>query len=158
MTAIKDLVDLVAQLDQSIKDRRTRDLFLPLKEKTIDVRGEMLELKTQHADEIATLKAEHAKMKTQIEEKHAKAVADFQSQIDKLKAKQAQPEHEYTEHRGVLFRRLANGKIQDEAYCPVCKIPMTSLQGMLPFSCSKCERSASFTGRDIKRIIAEIDA
>lgn len=63
---------------------------------------------------------------------------------------------EYTEHRGVLFRRLPNGKIQDEAYCTKCKIPMTSFGNMLPFTCSECNRSASFTGKDIHEVISEL--
>ena len=63
---------------------------------------------------------------------------------------------EYTEHRGVLFRRLPNGKIQGEAYCPNCKVPMVSLVGMMPLTCSKCNHSASFTGQDIHRVISEL--
>lgn len=68
--------------------------------------------------------------------------------------KKAVPD-EYMEHRGVLFRRVS-GSIQDEAYCPECKIPMTSLMGATPLRCSKCRRTASFTGNDIRRIIREI--
>jgi len=63
---------------------------------------------------------------------------------------------QFVKHRGMLFRRLPNGNIQDEVYCPACKIPMMSLEGLLPFRCSTCERFASFTGNDLRRILSEI--
>jgi len=63
---------------------------------------------------------------------------------------------QYTEFRGVLFRRLPNGQIQPDAYCPDCKIPMTSLGGVLPLRCSKCHRLASFTGNEIHAVVSQL--
>jgi hypothetical protein len=46
MSLIKDLVDLSTQLSNSITDRKTRELLLPLKEKTLEVQQEQLRIET----------------------------------------------------------------------------------------------------------------
>jgi hypothetical protein len=89
-----------------------------------------------------------------LEAEHQRALSDNERLREEL-AKKSIPD-EYTEHRGVLFRRFPSGTIQDEAYCPACKIPMTSLADMLPFACSACKRQASFTGKDLYKVISEI--
>ena len=63
---------------------------------------------------------------------------------------------EFVKHRGVLFLRLPDGKIQDEVYCPKCRHPMVSFEKMIPFDCDACRVTANFTGSDLRRIIAEI--
>ena len=80
-------------------------------------------------------------------------------ECDGLRQKLAQVSipDEYTEHRGVLFRRLKNNGFQDEAYCPNCKIPMVSAHDMMNFRCSDCKRLANFTGMDLPKILAELE-
>jgi len=63
---------------------------------------------------------------------------------------------EFVEARGVLFRRLSNGEIDKDAYCPTCKTVMFSLHGVLPLKCSKCEFVAAFTGNEIPNIAKTI--
>lgn len=85
---------------------------------------------------------------------HQQLLIENQRLRDELKKKTIPSE--FVEHRGALFRRLPNGTIQDEAYCPACKVPMSSLGRMLPFQCSECNRQVGFTGQDLQRIVAEI--
>ena len=64
---------------------------------------------------------------------------------------------DFTEHRGVLFRRMENDEFQDEAYCPNCKIPMVSAHDLMNFRCSDCKRLANFTGMDLPKIMKELE-
>lgn len=96
-----------------------------------------------------------------LQDKYDRLEAEHQKVVDENQRLRKQLEQttipdEYTEHRGVLFRRLPNGKLQDEAYCPDCKIPMTSEMGIAPMRCSKCHRTANFTGKQIHRVISEL--
>jgi len=50
--------------------------------------------------------------------------------------KKATAPKDFIEHRGVFFRRLPSGNLEEGIYCPGCKIPMVSFQGMFPFTCS----------------------
>ncbi len=61
---------------------------------------------------------------------------------------------EFVESRGVLFKRLNDGKIAPDAYCPTCKTVLFSLQGVLPLNCSKCGFAAHLTGKEIPKVIA----
>lgn len=125
----------IALLEKLITEHGSSSI---LRDRLIQIREDL----TRVEQEKDRLQAECQQLKQQVKdlqkELEAKAVPD-----------------EYTEHRGVLFRRVS-GSIQDEAYCPECKIPMTSLMGATPLRCSKCRRTASFTGNDIRRIISEI--
>ena len=55
MSLIKELVDLATQLNDSITDRKTRELFLPLKEKILEVQREQFEIEQRHAETIRNL-------------------------------------------------------------------------------------------------------
>lgn len=104
----------------------------------------------QLREQLERLQHEHDRLNTE----HQQVLSENQRLRAELEKKSIPDE--YTEHRGALFRRLTNGTIQDEAYCPACKIPMTSLGGMLPLRCSKCKREASFTGKALHKIVSEI--
>ncbi len=110
-----------------------------LKERIVQLREEFDRLKDKHD----SLERDNERLKAEVE------------RLGKALEKEAIP-NEYIEHRGVLFRRLPNGNIQDEVYCPSCKCTMGSLEGELPYRCSKCRFAASFTGHDLKRIVAEV--
>ena len=57
MSLITELVALASQLDASITDRKIRDLFLPLKEKILEVEREQFHLERKHAEEMDALTA-----------------------------------------------------------------------------------------------------
>lgn len=104
----------------------------------------------QLREQLERLQHEHERLATE----HQRVLSENQRLREELEKKSV-PDR-YLEHRGVLFRRLQNGTIQDEAYCPACKIPMTSLGGILPLRCSNCKREASFTGQALHKIVSEI--
>src|SRR3990167_9915937 len=66
--------------------------------------------------------------------------AEMQSQLEA----QAVAE-EFVEHHGALFKRKPTGGYHDAVYCPVCHGPMSSLQGMLPYTC-RCGVAVDFNG------------
>jgi hypothetical protein len=59
---------------------------------------------------------------------------------------------EFVEHRGALFKRKPGGGYSDQPYCFVCKKPLSSHMGMLPYSCM-CGYSADFTGGDLRDVM-----
>ena len=128
--------DLLTALDKLITEHGSATI---LKERIVQLREEFDRLKGKHdrlESENGRLNAEIAGLRTELEKKTIPT--------------------EYIAHRGVLFRRLPNGNIQDEVYCPSCKCTMGSLAGELPYRCSKCRFAASFTGHDLKRIVTEV--
>ena len=103
-------------------------------------------------DKMELLAEENDRLKEQNRELKAEV-----NQLREANKKQSVPT-EYLEHRGVLFRRLANGKIQDEVYCPDCKKPMSSLQRLTPYRCSICKFHAGFTGHELSKVLKEIES
>lgn len=63
---------------------------------------------------------------------------------------------EFIKHRGMLFLRLSNGKIQEEVYCPKCRMPMPCFAAPFSFECDQCHVKTGFKGNQIRSIIAEI--
>ncbi len=127
---------LIAMIDRLISEHASSSIQ---KERLVQLREELERLEKKH---------------DRLEAEHQRVLDENQRLRDELEKKTVPDE--YTEHRGVLLRRLPNGEIQDEAYCPECKIPMTSLAGMLPFACSKCKRQANFTGKELHHVISEV--
>ncbi len=130
------ITDLLSSFDKLITEHGSATI---LKERIVQLREEFERLKEKHD----RLEIENQRLKCEVD--------DLRKALE-----QKTISHEYTEHRGVLFRRLANGQIQDEVYCPSCKVPMTSLMGHTPLRCSKCHFTANFTGRDIERVVKEV--
>ena len=83
MTLIKDLVHLGTQLHQSVTDRKTRELLLPLQEKTLAVQQEQLRIEQRHIETVASLNQEHADAKGKLEHR----IAALESENAELKAK-----------------------------------------------------------------------
>lgn len=127
---------------------------LTLLEKAINEHGsavilkERLELVREQLDAIKNekdaLQKENTKLKKEVErlnkELESKTIPD-----------------DFIEHRGVLFRRNRDGKIDPIVYCRACKLPMQSFQKMMPYSCHCNRFKADFTGREISTIIHEIE-
>ena len=112
MSLITELVALATQLDTSIKDRKTRELLLPLKEKILDVQHDQLRIEQRHQQEQADIKARHAETEKQLTEE-ASALksrnAELESQLLALKNKQGQPKPADT----CPFCRHPSGEVQD---------------------------------------------
>ena len=72
MSLITELVALVTQLDASITDRKIRDLFLPVKEKILEVQRDQFYLERKHAEEMDALKASHTAAIAAFKNKQAK--------------------------------------------------------------------------------------
>jgi hypothetical protein len=64
---------------------------------------------------------------------------------------------QFVEHRGALFKRRASGGYHDAVFCPSCQCPMSSLEGRLPYNCSRCHILVDFIGADLKRVMKELE-
>jgi hypothetical protein len=62
---------------------------------------------------------------------------------------------QFVEHRGVLFRKSGSG-YSESPYCPVCKIPMSSMEPGIPFFCNKCGHSTSLMPLDIPAVMERL--
>jgi hypothetical protein len=62
---------------------------------------------------------------------------------------------QFVEHRGVLFRKSGSG-YSESPYCPVCKIPMSSVEPGIPFFCNKCGHSTSLKPLDIPEAVERL--
>ena len=107
-----------------------------LKERLLLFRDQMEHLQRKHDG----LHEENERLK--------KTVADLTTELQRKSVP-----NQFDEHRGVLFKRSADGKVQPDVYCPDCRCVMTSLQGLMPFRCSKCKFTAAFDGRELRSVI-----
>jgi len=89
MSALKDLVDLAAQLSQSITDRKTRELLLPLKELVTEAKEENFRLTTAHAEEVAALKAKAFEANRHHADEMATLKSHYEQVMRDLKAENA---------------------------------------------------------------------
>ena len=92
---------------------------------------------------VTELEQENARMK----QEHHKMAAE----IEKFSVKE-----EFVEHRGALFKRKPGGGYRLNVYCPSCHRPTASLHNLAAFSCSKCYWHATFTGKQLESIMAEL--
>ena len=123
MGAIKDLVDLVTQLDASISDRKTRDLFLPVKEKTIEAQQENFRLERQHAEEMDKIKTEYLNAmehlhveNRKLKQSHADEMSNANAIIDAFRAqKTPTADAKFSPKTGTWFDASSNTH-----YCPRC--------------------------------------
>lgn len=84
--------------------------------------------------------------------------AELKNEISELKKKieEIMIPKDFTEYRGVLFRRFPTGEFEGSVYCLEHKMVMSSLQGLTPYKCSKCGFKADFTGQDLPKILDEV--
>lgn len=132
MGAMKDLVELADKLTSSIKDRKIRELFLPIQEKILEVQkdqfaieqkhsSEMLDLKQKQIDRESELKTLHANEVADLKTQYANAIQQLETKIEELQKKQL-PE-DFTVHGGLLWKKT-DGKWERTPYCSQCKMPV----------------------------------
>jgi hypothetical protein len=63
---------------------------------------------------------------------------------------------EFVEERGALFKRRPEGGYHKAVFCPKCRMPMGSMEGVLPYACDKCKIVLDFTGDDLPEILREL--
>jgi len=136
-TVLKTLTDLVGELDKNIKDNRTRDLFLPVKEKVLQVQQALLEfqmhnldLKRKHLDDVDQITSRHLEMI----DKLVAEKRQLQVKVDEL---QSQPKAQPSPKTGTWIDNLGNH------YCPRCKL-QNKFSPMRPekhgWQCEGCDK------------------
>ena len=60
MGTIKDVIDLVTQLYDSVKDKKTREALLPIREKLAGLREDFVDQKAAHAAQVEEIKKSHS--------------------------------------------------------------------------------------------------
>ncbi|NOS72344.1 MAG: hypothetical protein HOP33_20775 [Verrucomicrobia bacterium] len=112
----------------------------------------------------ATVRGDHIALLREQREGLEKKVADLQSENGSLKEeirdlreklKTAAPPNEFIKYRGVLFRRLPTGVIEDAVYCWKCRGPMVSMKRHMPYQCTACNITADFTVSWLPEIMKE---
>lgn len=127
---------------------------LTLLEKAINEHGSSAILKERlalAADQFKQLEQENQNLKS-LNADLEKKVAELTREIE---AKTI-PDR-FTEHRGILLMRGPGGEFDPDAYCPSCKIVMSSLGGQMPFTCSKCGFRANLNGRELRISLGDSD-
>lgn len=94
-------------------------------------------------EQFEQLQKEHDRLEAENKELKGK-IYDLTEELKKVSI----PDN-FFEYRGILARRDADGNIEPDAYCPDCKKPMMSLEGVLPFKCTKCEFVAGLNRQDL---------
>jgi hypothetical protein len=108
-------------------------------------------------DHIALLREQRETLEKKVTELESEN-RSLKDQISKLERQleAASPPDEFIKCRGVLFRRLPSGKIEEAVYCWKCRGPMFSLRGTVPYKCSHCNVVADFNGRWLPEILKEV--
>jgi len=160
MAVIKDLVDLVTQLDESVTDRKIRDLVLPVKEKALDVQREHLAVETKLLESERKLfqsEKRHAEEIAQLHEQHRARTCNLEKEYADLESRhRALQDRSLVLHHGLLWDSKLN------PHCPVCKTPLSEMSDARFAHCPRCRRAHEFrvSGREvvfeeIKKIIQE---
>ena len=150
MTVIKDLVDLVTQLDESVTDRKIRDLVLPVKEKALDVQREHLAIETKlHASERNLFESQkrHAEEIDRLHEQYRATIANLEKEYADLKSRhRALQDKSLVLHHGLLWDSKLN------PHCPVCKTPLSEMSDSRFAHCPKCKLAHKFRvpGREVE--------
>ncbi len=101
---VKALVDLFTDISGKIKDAKTRELLLPLREKIQEVREAQFEMEQKHGEELLELKEQH---QTEIQQLNA-TIAEM------AQASNALPRAEFSKETGTWVGD------DDTHYCPRC--------------------------------------
>jgi hypothetical protein len=141
MGAIKDLVDLVTQLDASRLETRTREAVLPIKEAALEVQRESFQLDQQHKEEIDGLKARHAEEMEELKAENAALCAKIHST----------PEAEFLPQTGTWLERSSGIH-----YCPRCRqdgkwSPMQTHEH--GWTCPSCEKFFENPENPLRKIL-----
>jgi hypothetical protein len=93
----------------------------------------------------------------EIEAQSEKTIAQLRAEIVELKHElELRIPLEFTEHRGVLWKRLPSGGFADEAYCPTHRLAMSRFAGELVCTANKCGYQAPFDNRQLAAAHASI--
>ncbi len=87
--------------------------------------------------------------------------ADLERRCEELQQQSANESEavQFIDHRGAKFRRLPEGTIDRQVYCPKCRQPMTApAEDFLPFRCPPCHYLSPLKGFDFPSILDELPA
>lgn len=110
MGSITDLVALFTQLDESVRDNRTRELLLPIREKIQQVERDQFEAEKTHHREMTDLKSQHEEQKSELN----RQLSQLQAELVAAKRKPA-----------------ASPTVPADR-CPYCRFEAGELVGMKP--------------------------
>ena len=141
MGTIKDIVDLSAQLINSVKDRKIISDLNAIQSLISQLQSEQSTISERNTDlkqQLFTLKNEFAK----VEKEHtnlAKKCSELEKEVSRLREqldkKTVSPE--FTEKLGAFFKRDASGSYTPIAYCPKCKNPLFCTNpSIFPYMCN----------------------
>lgn len=101
-------------------------------------------------DQIEILEKENADLKD--------AISDIQIENVKLRKQisEQSTSEQFVECRGGLFKRKPSGGFHKAVYCPECKTPMSSVQGEISYTCSRCYINLDFAGNQLKKVMEEL--
>ena len=102
-------------------------------------------------DKADAMEKENKELKKQIHQQSAK-IHELEHQL--VNQRMAD---EFVEHRGALFKRKPSGGYHHAAYCPACRIALSSIEPFAPFFCNTCEFTSHFTGHDLPSILIEVE-
>jgi len=64
---------------------------------------------------------------------------------------------EFADYRGAKFRRLPDGTLDHQIYCPKCRNPMpTPAEVFLPYRCAACHYLSPLKGFDFPTVLEEV--
>ena len=66
------------------------------------------------------------------------------------------PKEEFIEERGALFKRRPEGGYHKAVFCLKCRMPMMSMERVIPYSCERCKIAVDFTGDELPDILKEL--
>jgi hypothetical protein len=93
----------------------------------------------------------------EIEAESEKTIEKLRAEIVELKRELAlRIPLEFTEHRGVLWKRLPAGGFAQDAYCPTHRLAMSRFAGGLICTANKCGYQAPFDNRQLPAAHASI--
>lgn len=118
MSLIKDLVDLVDNLNSKIEDRNIKDALFPLREKVIAVQQEMIDMDRKHWEEVQTAHATNVELRD-VNSKLRQEIIELKATIKNL-SQQKKEQPEFVRRGNVYVNRHEIGVTDANEYCPRC--------------------------------------
>lgn len=80
-----------------------------------------------------------------------KEVAGLKGERDQLaRALEAERvSEEWIQYRGALLKPLPSGGFEPDAYCKICRRPLTPIDDHFPMQCTTCRTAVGFTPSDL---------
>jgi hypothetical protein len=74
-----------------------------------------------------------------------------------LRQTASETESEFVDYRGAKFRRLPDGTLDHQVYCPKCRNPMpTPAEVFLPYRCAPCHYLSHLKGFDFPAVLEQV--